>query len=240
MGPAGKDGKNGLDGKAGPAGLAGAPGKDGKNGVDGKQGPVGPAGKDGRNGLDGKAGAVGPMGPAGKDGKNGVDGKQGPAGLAGKDGRNGVDGKSGLVGPVGPAGPPGPPGPAGVSHDLRASGARDITTLLKLPGDSRLDSAILRRVGRTVELSLEGLRGKSAINGILGRIPEGFRPAYHQSLVTSDTDFRMAKVDVAATNTAELSVRQPKGTDGLSPTATSLVWLTEDDWPAKFPGREIR
>ena len=237
MGPAGKDGKNGLDGKAGPAGLAGAPGKDGKNGVDGKQGPVGPAGKDGRNGLDGKAGAVGPMGPAGKDGKNGVDGKQGPAGLAGKDGRNGVDGKSGLVGPVGPAGPP---GPAGVSHDLRASGARDITTLLKLPGDSRLDSAILRRVGRTVELSLEGLRGKSAINGILGRIPEGFRPAYHQSLVTSDTDFRMAKVDVAATNTAELSVRQPKGTDGLSPTATSLVWLTEDDWPAKFPGREIR
>jgi hypothetical protein len=159
------------------------------------------------------------MGPAGKDGKNGLDGKAGPAG---------------------PVGPPGPPGPPGVSHEVRASGARDITTLLKLPGDSKLDSAILRRVGKTVELSLEGLRGKSAINGILGRIPDGFRPAYHQSLVTSDGDFRMAKVDVAATNTAELSVRQPKGTEGLSPTATSLVWLTDDDWPAKLPGREIR
>ncbi|MFN9373074.1 MAG: hypothetical protein ACK6D3_14430, partial [Planctomycetaceae bacterium] len=167
-------------------------------------------------------------------GKNGVDGKQGPAGPAGKDGRNGLDGKPGAVGPAGP------PGPPGVSHELRASGARDITTLLKLPGDSRLDSAILRRVGKTVELSLHGLRGKSAINGILGRIPDGFRPAHHQSLVTSDADFRMAKVDVAAANTAELSVRQPKGTDGLSPTATSLVWLTEDDWPVKLPGREIR
>jgi hypothetical protein len=180
------------------------------------------------------------MGPAGKDGKNGLDGKAGPAGLAGapgKDGKNGLDGKAGPSGPVGPSGPPGPPG---VSHEVRASGARDIVTLLKLPGDSKLDSAILRRVGKTVELSLEGLRGKSAINGILGRIPEGFRPAYHQSLVTSDVDFRMAKVDVAATNTAELSVRQPKGTEGLSPTATSLVWLTDDDWPIKLPGREIR
>jgi hypothetical protein len=213
MGPAGK---NGLDGKAGPAGPAGAPGKDGKNGLDGKAGPVGPMGPAGKNGLDGKAGLAGP---------------------AGKDGRNGVDGKAG---PVGPVGPPGPPGPPGVAYDSRTSGARDITTLLRLPGDSKLDSAILRRVGRTVELSLEGLRGKSAINGILGRIPDGFRPAYHQSLVTSDTDFRMAKVDVAATNTAELSVRQPKGTEGLSPTATSLVWLTDDDWPAKLPGREIR
>jgi hypothetical protein len=213
MGPAGK---NGLDGKAGPAGPAGAPGKDGKNGLDGKAGPVGPMGPAGKNGLDGKAGLAGP---------------------AGKDGRNGLDGKAG---PVGPVGPPGPPGPPGVAYDSRTSGARDITTLLRLPGDSKLDSAILRRVGRTVELSLEGLRGKSAINGILGRIPDGFRPAYHQSLVTSDTDFRMAKVDVAATNTAELSVRQPKGTEGLSPTATSLVWLTDDDWPAKLPGREIR
>jgi hypothetical protein len=62
-----------------------------------------------------------------------------------------VDGKQG------PAGPKGDRGPAG--SDLR-TGARDITALLELPEGARLDNAVLRRVGDTVELSLAGLRIK--------------------------------------------------------------------------------
>jgi hypothetical protein len=232
MGPAGKDGKNGLDGKPGPAGATGPAGKDGKNGLDGKPGPAGatgPAGKDGKNGLDGKAGAIGPMGPAGKDGKNGLDGKPG---LNGKDGKNGLDGKPGPVGPMGP------PGPAGSSAVVQRTGGREISTLLRLPDAAKLDSAILRRVGDTVELTLNNLRSKTAINQIVGRIPDGFRPIHAQSQVTSDTDFRLLRVDVESRKTADLSLRQAKSTDGLSSTSTSLVWLTNDDWPSRLPGKE--
>jgi hypothetical protein len=222
-GPAGKDGKNGLDGKPG------LNGKDGKNGLDGKPGVTGPMGPAGKNGVDGKAGSVGPMGPAGKDGKNGLDGKPG---LNGKDGKNGLDGKPGPVGPMGP------PGPAGSSAVVQRTGGREISTLLRLPDAAKLDSAILRRVGDTVELTLNNLRSKTAINQIVGRIPDGFRPIHAQSQVTSDTDFRLLRVDVESRKTADLSLRQAKSTDGLSSTSTSLVWLTNDDWPSRLPGKE--
>ena len=195
----------------------------GKNGLDGKPGLNG---KDGKNGLDGKPGVAGPVGPAGK---NGLDGKPG---LNGKDGKNGLDGKPGPVGPMGP------PGPAGSSAVVQRTGGREISTLLRLPDAARLDSAILRRVGDTVELTLNNLRSKTAINQIVGRIPDGFRPIHAQSQVTSDNDFRLLRVDVESRKTADLSLRQAKSTDGLSSTSTSLVWLTNDDWPSRLPGKE--
>jgi hypothetical protein len=233
-GSAGKDGKNGVDGKPG---LNGAAGKDGKNGVDGKAGAdgkpgvAGSAGKDGKNGVDGKPGL---NGAAGKDGKNGVDGKAGPAGAPGKDGKNGVDGKPGVAGPVGPKGDQGPAG-----SDLR-TGARDITALLKLPDAARLDNAVLRRVGDTVELSLSGLRSKKRIDAVLGKVPVGFRPARHQSLCTSDVDFEQVRVSVDAEGSAAITAAQPKQAAGLASTSTSLVWLTDDEWPTKLPGKDWR
>ena len=242
-GTSGKDGKNGLDGKAGAdgkpgvAGPAGTPGKDGKNGldgkagVDGKPGVAGPAGKDGKNGLDGKAGLAG---APGKDGKNGLDGKAGVAGPAGKDGKNGVDGKPGVAGPAGAKGDRGPAG-----SDLR-TGARDITALLKLPDAARLDNAVLRRIGDTVELSLSGLRSKKRIDAVLGKVPVGFRPARHQSLCTSDVDFEQVRVSVDAEDSAAITAAQPKQAAGLASTSTSLVWLTDDEWPTKLPGKDWR
>jgi hypothetical protein len=181
------------------------------------------AGKDGKNGVDGKAG---PVGAAGKDGKNGVDGK---AGAAGKDGKNGVDGKAG------PVGPKGDPGPAG--SDLR-TGARDITSLLRLPDAARLDNAVLRRVGDTVELSLSGLRSKKRIDAVLGKVPAGFRPSSHQSLCTSDADFEQVRVSIDAEGSAAIQASQPKQAQGLAATSTSLVWLTDDQWPSKLPGKD--
>jgi hypothetical protein len=171
------------------------------------------------------------MGPAGKDGKTGVDGKPGLAGAPGKDGKNGLDGKAG------PAGPKGDRGPAGT--DLR-TGARDITALLRLPDAARLDQAVLRRVGDTVELSLAGLRSKKRIDAVLGKVPVGFRPSHNQSLCTSDADFEQVRVSVDASGSAAINASQPKQAAGLAPTSTSLVWLTDDEWPAKLPGKDWR
>jgi len=172
---------------------------------------AGPAGKDGKPGVDGKAGVAGPAGPAGP---------------AGKDGKPGVDGK---VGPVGPA------GSAGV---VRGSGAREISALLQLPKSVKMDHAVLRRIGDTVELSLAGLSSKAALNAGLGKIPAGFRPDHAQSLVTSDSDFRLVRVSVEAKRSADLTVNQPPSANGLSPVTTSLVWLTNDAWPKELPGVE--
>ncbi|NBV46991.1 MAG: hypothetical protein EBR86_15495, partial [Planctomycetia bacterium] len=178
-----------------------------------------------------------PAGAPGKDGKNGVDGKAGPAGPAGapgKDGKNGADGKAG---PAGPAGAKGDRGPAGT--DLR-SGAREITSLLRIPEAVRLDSAVLRRIGDTVELSLTGLRSKKRIDDALGSVPVGFRPSRDQSICTADADFEQVRVSVDADRSAAIHAAQPKQASGLTATSTSLVWLTDDPWPTKMPGKDVR
>jgi len=254
-GAPGKDGapgKNGLDGKAGPkgergpAGPAGSPGKDGAAGKDGKNGADGKAGPKGERGPAGPAGSPGKDGAAGKDGKNGADGKagpkgeRGPAGPAGKDGKNGADGKAGPKGERGPAGPAGERGPAGpAGTDLR-SGARDISSLLRIPDAVRLDNAVLRRVGDTVELSLSGLRSKKRLDNVIGAVPAGFRPARPLSLCTADSDFQHVRVAVDADGSAAIRADQPKQASGLASTSMSLVWLTNDPWPSKMPGKEWR
>ncbi|MFN9347536.1 MAG: hypothetical protein ACK6DQ_13155, partial [Planctomycetota bacterium] len=177
------------------------------------------AGKDGKPGL---------AGPAGKDGK------PGPVGPAGKDGKNGLDGKAG---PAGPQGPKGDRGPAG--SDLR-TGARDITALLDLPEGARLDNAVLRRVGDTVELSIDGLRSKKRIDAVLGKVPAGFRPSRHQSLCTSDGNFEHVRMSVDADAKASITATQSKNASGLVSTSTAMVWLTDDEWPSKLPGKEWR
>jgi hypothetical protein len=136
---------------------------------------------------------------------------------------------------VGPVGPVGPAGSAGV---VKGSGAREISALLQLPKSVKMDYAVLRRIGDTVELSLAGLSSKAALNTGLGKIPAGFRPNHPQSLVTSDSDFRLVRVSIDAKRSADLMVNQPSSADGLSPVTTSLVWLTNDAWPKELPGEE--
>ncbi|MFZ4082973.1 MAG: hypothetical protein ACOYKN_17225, partial [Pirellula sp.] len=150
---------------------------------------------------------------------------------AGKDGKNGIDGKAGPVGPKGDRGPAG--------SDLR-TGARDITTLLELPEGARIDTAVLRRVGDTVELSLAGLRSKKRIDAVLGKVPAGFRPSRHQSLCTSDVNFEHIRVSVDADGKAAITASQTKQAAGLAATSTAMVWLTDDEWPSKLPGKEWR
>jgi hypothetical protein len=111
-----------------------------------------------------------------------------------------------------------------------------VTSSLRLPAGGGLDRAVLRRVGDTVELSLVGLRGNRQLKGLLGKIPAGFRPALHQSLVTADDAFRQVRVSIDAGG-ANLAVAQPSGTSALGKLSTSLVWLTNDAWPATLPGR---
>ena len=227
-GPSGKDGaagKNGLDGKPGAAGPAG---------TDGKPGVAGPAGK------DGKPGAAGSSGKDGAAGKNGLDGKPGAAGPAGKDGKPGVAGPAGKDGKPGVAGPAGPMGPAGTSGEVRGTGARDVTALLKLPDVAKLDGAVLRRVGNTVELSLSGLRSRQRLHAVLGKVPAGFRPSQHQSFCTSDAEFQHLRVSVDAEGSGEISATQPPAATGLAKVSTSVVWLTDDQWPAKLPGKDWR
>jgi peptidoglycan/xylan/chitin deacetylase (PgdA/CDA1 family) len=120
------------------------------------------------------------------------------------------------------------------------TGARDITGLLRLPDTARIDSAVLRRVGDTVELSIDGLRSKKRLDAVLGKVPAGFRPSRHQSLCTSDADFSRVRVSVDGSGTASIAASQPKEADGLTSTSTSMVWLTNDDWPAKLPGKDWR
>jgi hypothetical protein len=121
---------------------------------------------------------------------------------------------------------------------VHATGSRDVTSSMKLPAGARLDRAILRRVGDTVELALHGLRSNRRLRAALGRIPTGFRPAHHQSLVTADQDFRHVRVAVDGASSAGVSAAQPASADGLDPVSTSLVWLTNDSWPSTLPGRE--
>jgi hypothetical protein len=111
---------------------------------------------------------------------------------------------------------------------------------LKLPTGSKLDSAILRRVGDTVELSLRGLRSAKRLNAVLGKIPAGFRPSFPQSVLTSDGDLQPLRVSVSGGNAPDLSVVQGKDGGGLGATSTSMVWLTNDEWPAKLPGKAVR
>ncbi len=209
----GAAGVAGIEGLRGGRGEQGPVGQDGRSGAKGEKGEPGIAGKPGRDGIDGKARVAGPVGPAGKDGKPGLDGK------------------------TGPAGPAGPKGPAGIS-DLKGSGTREISALLRLPKSVKMDQAVLRRIGDTVELSLAGLSSKAALNAGLGKIPSGFRPDHAQSLVTSDSDFRLVRVSVESKRSADLMVNQPPSADGLSPVTTSLVWLTNDAWPKELPGEE--
>ncbi|MFM8406639.1 MAG: hypothetical protein ACKN94_04900, partial [Pirellulaceae bacterium] len=145
--------------------------------------------------------------------------------------------KDGKAGPAGPVGPMGPAGPAG---GTTRSGAREIVEGLKLPAGSKLDSAILRRVGDTVELSLRGLRSTKRLNAVLGKIPAGFRPSFPQSVLTSDGDMQPMRVSVSGGNAPDLSVAQGKDAGGLGATSTSMVWLTNDEWPAKLPGKAVR
>ena len=141
---------------------------------------------------------------------------------------------------MGPAGPSGPVGPPGASFDSRSTGVREISGLLKLPVDARLDHAVLRRVGHTVELSLHGLGSKKRLNAVLGKVPAGFRPSQHQSLCTTDDDFQHIRINVDGSGAADISAAQPASAKGLERTSTSLVWLTDDEWPAKLPGRDWR
>jgi hypothetical protein len=99
---------------------------------------------------------------------------------------------------------------------------------------------VLRRVGDTVELSLAGLRSKKRIDAILGKVPAGFRPSRHQSVCTSDTNFEHVRVSVDADAKAAITAAQSKQAAGLVSTSTSLVWLTDDEWPSKLPGKEWR
>ena len=112
--------------------------------------------------------------------------------------------------------------------------------MLELPEGARLDNAILRRVGDTVELSLAGLRSKKRIDAIIGKVPAGFRPSNHQSLCTTDTNFEQVLVSVDADAKAAITATQAKQASGVSSTSTSLTWLTEDEWPTKLPGKEWR
>ncbi len=111
---------------------------------------------------------------------------------------------------------------------------------MRLPDAARIDSAVLRRVGDTVELSLDGLRSKKRLDAVLGKVPAGFRPSRHQSLATADADFSSVRVSVDGSGTASIAAAQPKDATGLSSTSTSLVWLTDDEWPTKLPGKDWR
>ena len=99
-------------------------------------------------------------------------------------------------------------------------------------------NAARRRVGDTVELAIHGLRSNRRLRAALGRIPNGFRPSHHQSLVTADQEFRHVRVAVDGGSSAGVSAVQPEAADGLAPVSTSLVWLTNDAWPSTLPGRE--
>ena len=228
-------GAKGERGPTGERGLPGVAGKDGKSGKDGRPGAKGEPGLNGKDGKDGKPGAQGPSGVKGERGPAGSKGERGPAGADGKDGKNGKDG---VKGDRGPAGPVGPAGPAGESSDSRSTGFRQITTLLDAPAGAGIEHAILRRVGNTVEFAISGLRSRKRLKAVLGKVPDGFRPCHHQSLVTSDNEFHHVRFEVGAKRSPTISVQQPPSADGLSEVSTSIVWLTDDKWPAKLPGKE--
>jgi hypothetical protein len=131
-------------------------------------------------------------------------------------------------------------GPPGASADVLTTGSWEISSSLKLPSGARVDHAVLRRVGDTVELAITGLRSRDRIDAVLGKIPEGFRPSHAVSLVTADDGFRPVRIGVEAKTSARLSVSQAKGAEGLSHVSTTIVWLTDDKWPTRLPGKEWR
>jgi hypothetical protein len=112
--------------------------------------------------------------------------------------------------------------------------------LLDLPEGARIDNAVLRRVGDTVELSIDGLRSKKRIDAVLGKVPAGFRPSRHQSVCTSDDNFEHVRVSVGADSKASITASQAKNASGLVSASTAMVWLTDDEWPSKLPGKEWR
>jgi hypothetical protein len=239
-GPAGKDGKPGPQGLAGAKGDRGSAGPAGKDGKPGAQGPAGAKGERGLAGPKGEPGAAGKPGVKGDRGANGTPGARGPAGPKGEPGVAGPRGV-GLQGPKGEKGergPAGPQGPAGESAGHLSTGERRITSLLSTPDGAAMDNAILRRVGDTVELAISGLRSHKRLKAVLGKVPDGFRPSHHQSVVTSDAEFNPVRFDVGAKRGATISVLQAASSDGLSPVSTSLVWLTDDNWPVTLPGKE--
>ena len=110
---------------------------------------------------------------------------------------------------------------------------------MRVPAGGSIDRALLSRVGDTVELHLAGLRGNRRLAGTLGKVPPGFRPRHAQSAVTADESFRPVRVGVDG-NAANVTVVQPEEVAGLSKVSTSIVWLTDDAWPANLPGRPAR
>jgi hypothetical protein len=108
-----------------------------------------------------------------------------------------------------------------------------------MPSGSKLDRLILRRVGDTVEMSVVGLSSRRALNKALGKVPVGFRPALDQSLVTCDDRFTQVRLDVRG-GSGSVVATQPKAAEDLAETSTSMVWLTNDEWPRTLPGREWR
>jgi hypothetical protein len=168
-------------------------------------------------------------------GERGPGGPKGDKGVKGDKGDKGVKGDKGDKGDRGPAGPQ---GPAGESAGIRASGSRLVTSLLRTPAGAAIDNAVLRRVGNTVELAISGLRSRKRLRAVLGKVPDGFRPVHHQSLVTADDEFHQVRFDVGSKRSSSISVQQPASADGLSKVSTALVWLTDDEWPSKLPGRD--
>ena len=110
--------------------------------------------------------------------------------------------------------------------------------MLDAPAGATFDNAVLRRVGNTVELAISGLRSRKRLRAVLGKVPDGFRPSHHQSLVTTDDEFHHVRFEVGAKRSASIAVHQPASAEGLAAVSTSMVWLTDDEWPGKLPGRE--
>jgi hypothetical protein len=47
-------------------------------------------------------------------------------------------------------------------------------------------------------------------------------------------------VSVDADGKAAITASQAEQASGLVSTSTALVWLTDDEWPTKLPGKEWR
>jgi hypothetical protein len=58
--------------------------------------------------------------------------------------------------------------------------------------------------------------------------------------VTADDEFHQVRFEVGSKRAASIAVQQPASAEGLAEVSTSLVWLTDDEWPAKLPGRELK
>jgi hypothetical protein len=114
-----------------------------------------------------------------------------------------------------------------------------VSSLVSMPSGSKLDRLILRRVGDTVEMSVVGLSSRRPLNKLLGKVPVGFRPTQDQSVVTCDDRFTQVRLDVRG-GSGSVVASQAKTAEALAETSTSLVWLTDDEWPRSLPGREWR